>query len=78
MRAQPSASQPAPSAAVRSFLVRKPRLLINGEWVDPRTDKTIAVFDPATGRAVANVADAGTEDVNRAGAAARGALEGSQ
>jgi phenylacetaldehyde dehydrogenase len=43
--------------------------------VDARSDKTIAVFDPATGQEIGRVADAGTEDVNRAVAAARAAFE---
>jgi len=75
MSAQPIASQPVPSSAIRAFMARKPRLLINGEWVDARSDKTIAVFDPATGQEIARVADAGPEDVNRAVAAARAAFE---
>ena len=75
MSAQPIAPQPAPSSAIRAFLAKKPRLLINGEWVDARSDKTIAVFDPATGQEIGRVADAGPEDVNRAVAAARAAFE---
>jgi len=69
------AAQPDPSGKVRDFVAKKPRLLINGEWVDSRSGKTIAVFDPATGREIAQVADAGKEEVDRAVAAARAALE---
>jgi len=75
MSAQPIASQPDPSSSIRAFMANKPRLLINGEWVAARSDKTIAVFDPATGREISRVADAGAEDVNRAVAAARAAFE---
>ncbi|HEY6451460.1 MAG TPA: aldehyde dehydrogenase family protein [Steroidobacteraceae bacterium] len=75
MSAQPIAPQPAASAAVRAFVAKKPRLLINGQWVQARSDRTIAVFDPATGAEIARVADAGTEDVNRAVAAARAAFD---
>jgi phenylacetaldehyde dehydrogenase len=75
MSAQPIASQPDPSSSIRTFMANKPRLLINGEWVAARSDKTIAVFDPATGREISRVADAGAEDVNRAVAAARAAFE---
>jgi phenylacetaldehyde dehydrogenase len=75
MNAQPIAQQPAPSDAIRRFLARKPRLLINGEWVEARSDKTIAVYDPATGQEIGRVADAGQDDVNRAVAAARAAFE---
>src|SRR6202034_2411097 len=69
------AAQPSPSAAVNKFLALKPRLFINGEWVEPCSGKTIKVFDPATGREIGQAADAGPEDVDRAVAAARAALE---
>src|ERR1700728_2686312 len=69
------AAQPSPSAAVNKFLALKPRLFINGEWVEPRSGKTIKVFDPATGREIGQAADAGPEDVDLAVAAARAALE---
>jgi hypothetical protein len=68
-------AQPVPSNTVRAFIARKPRLLINGEWVEARTERTIAVYDPATGREIARVADAGIEDVDRAVAAARAAFD---
>jgi phenylacetaldehyde dehydrogenase len=68
------ATQPAPSAAVNKFLALKPRLFINNEWVDAKSGKTIKVFDPATGREIGQVADAGPEDVDRAVVAARAAL----
>src|SRR5450631_2622101 len=69
------AAQPLPSAAVSKFFAMKPRLFINGEWVEARSGKTVQVFDPATGRQIGLVADAGPEDVDRAVAAARAALE---
>jgi phenylacetaldehyde dehydrogenase len=69
------AAQPSPSAAVSKFLALKPRLFINNEWVDARSGKTLKVYDPATGREIGQVADAGPEDVGRAVAAARAALE---
>jgi phenylacetaldehyde dehydrogenase len=69
------APQLTPSSIVREFIGKKPRLLINGEWVDARSGKTLAVFDPATGREMGRVADAGAEDVDRAVAAARAAFE---
>ena len=69
------ASQPIPSPGVSKFLALKPRLLVNGEWVEARSGKTLQVFDPATGKQVGLVADAGPEDVDRAVAAARAALE---
>jgi phenylacetaldehyde dehydrogenase len=69
------APQLAPSNSVREFLVKKPRLLINGQWVEARSGKTLAVFDPATGKEIGRVAEAGSEDVDRAVAAARAAFE---
>ncbi len=69
------AAQPSPSASVAKFLAIKPRLFINGEWVEARSGRTIKVFDPATGREIGQAADAGPEDVDRAVAAARAALE---
>jgi phenylacetaldehyde dehydrogenase len=68
-------AQPVASNTVREFVVRKPRLLINGEWVEARGERTIAVYDPATGSEIARVADAGIEDVERAVAAARSAFD---
>jgi phenylacetaldehyde dehydrogenase len=69
------AAQPTPSSGVRDFIARRPSLLINGEWVDARTGKTLAVFDPATGREIGRVAEAGSQDVDRAVAAARAAFD---
>jgi phenylacetaldehyde dehydrogenase len=69
------AAQPAASSSVRAFIGKKPRLLINGEWVEARSGKTLAVFDPATGSEIGRVAEAGLEDVERAVAAARAAFE---
>jgi phenylacetaldehyde dehydrogenase len=69
------ASQPSPSAAAAAFLKRTPRLLIGGEWVEPESDATISVVDPATGAEVAVTADAGAADADKAVRAARAALE---
>jgi len=43
----------------QQFFALKPRLFINGEWVEARSGKTVQVFDPATGRQIGLVADAG-------------------
>jgi phenylacetaldehyde dehydrogenase len=69
------ANQPEPSGAVASFLAKAPRLLIDGDWVESRSDETVPVYDPATGTQIATTPDAGAEDVDRAVAAARRALE---
>ena len=70
------APQPQPSAGVAALLQRAPKLFIGGEWVEPRSAGRIPVIDPATGRQIAAVADAGAEDVDRAVTAARRAFEG--
>ena len=67
--------QPAPSTDVTSFLNRPARLLIGGEWIASESDTGIPVIDPATGQAVATIADANQADVDKAVAAAREALE---
>ena len=63
------AAQPAPSSAVAQFLKRTPRLFINNEWVEPKSAARIPVFDPATGKEIAQVVDANASDVDRAVAA---------
>jgi hypothetical protein len=69
------ASQPEPSPAVAKFLKRAPRLLIGGEWVESKSGSRVPVVDPATGKEIAQVADANAADVDRAVAAARAAFE---
>ena len=69
------AAQPDYSEKARAVLAREPRLFIKGEWVASTHDKTIAVYDPSTGRQVASVVDASVEDVDRAVAAARTAFD---
>ena len=69
------AEQTAPSGGVANFLGRKPQLFINNEWVDARSGNSIPVLDPANGRQIATVADAGKDDVDAAVRAARAALE---
>jgi len=47
---------------------------INGQWVDPISDKQIDVINPATEQAVAKISMANIEDVNKAVAAAKAAF----
>lgn len=49
---------------------------IGGEFVDARTGAALTATNPATGRAVAEVAECDAADVDRAIAAARTAFEG--
>ena len=52
------------------------RLLIGGEFVDGAQRRTIEVFDPHDGSVLAEVAEAGTADVDRAVTAAGRAFDG--
>jgi phenylacetaldehyde dehydrogenase len=69
------APQPDYSDSARRALGRAPALFIDGEWVSSSHDKTIAVYDPSTGKQIASVVDASDADVDRAVAAARRAFD---
>jgi betaine-aldehyde dehydrogenase len=60
----------AQATRVESF-----QLLIGGNMVDAASGETFSALNPATGKPIANVAKAGTEDVDRAVAAARKAFD---
>jgi len=47
------------------------RLLINGEWTDAKSGKTIDVINPATGKPIGKVAHAGIADLDQALASAQ-------
>jgi aldehyde dehydrogenase (NAD+) len=65
------------SAPAIPFLDGRPkRLLIGGEWVDAASGRTFPSVNPSTGKEIADVAEGGPEDVQRAVAAARRAFEG--
>src|ERR1700690_88565 len=51
------------------------QMFINGEWVGSKSAKTFPVYDPSTEEVIAQVPDAGPDDVNRAVAAAKAAFE---
>lgn len=61
--------------AASSFLGDKHQLLIDGKWSDAKSGKRFDDFDPATGQAVASVAEADAADVDEAVKAARRAFE---
>jgi phenylacetaldehyde dehydrogenase len=65
------------SVATRAFLDRAGPMFIDGQWVAAKSGRTIDVFDPATARVIAQVADADKPDVDLAVKAARRALESS-
>ena len=59
------------------FLTGKPkRLFVDGKWVEAASGKTFTTLNPATGEALAEVAEGGAEDIDRAVAAARRAFNG--
>lgn len=51
------------------------RLLINGEWCDAASGKTLDVLNPATGQVIGKVAHAGIADLDRALEAAQRGFE---
>ena len=60
----------------RTIELREPlRLYIDGAWVEPSTSATIDVLNCATEEVVATVAQASSEDMRRAVAAARKAFD---
>jgi acyl-CoA reductase-like NAD-dependent aldehyde dehydrogenase len=62
--------------AARAFISGPQRLLIGAERVEAADGRTFATLDPATGREIARVPQAGAEDVDRAVQAARAAFAG--
>jgi aldehyde dehydrogenase (NAD+) len=63
------------SEAARSFAAGPHRFVIGGERSEAADCRTFETFDPSTGRAIADVPYAGSEDVDRAVRAAREAFE---
>jgi acyl-CoA reductase-like NAD-dependent aldehyde dehydrogenase len=60
--------------AARAFLAAPHRLLIGAERTEAADGRTFATLDPSTGREIAQVAQAGAQDVDRAVKAAREAF----
>ena len=60
-----------PSPRVQEFLSATRPLLINGEWKAAASGETFAVYNPASGAEIAQVAEGGAEDINQAVTAAR-------
>jgi len=63
------------AAEVKPSLNLKTDLFINGEFVPSTSGKRFTTINPATGETLAEVAEAGKEDLDRAVGAARGAFE---
>jgi aldehyde dehydrogenase (NAD+) len=74
-RARPWEYAPAPEAA--DLVTIRPRygLFIGGEFVEPRSGRYFDTINPATEEKLADVAEAGPEDVDVAVKAARGSWE---
>ena len=67
---------PAPESTDIVSIAPRYGLFIGGEFVPPAGDQYFATLNPATEEPLAEVAQAGTQDVDRAVAAARQAYEG--
>src|SRR4051794_33130522 len=63
------------SDPARAFAAGQHRLIIGGERLDAADGRTFTTVDPSTGRPIAEVPQAGAEDVDRAAKAARAAFE---
>ncbi len=61
---------------VSQFIAQPRKLLIDGQWVSAASGKTFPVYNPATGKVMAQVAEGDKEDIDRAVRAARKAFEG--
>jgi phenylacetaldehyde dehydrogenase len=61
--------------SVQEFVSRSRKLLIGGRWVEARSGKTFATYNPATGEVLAQVAEGDRADIDQAVAAARKAFE---
>ena len=66
---------PAPESTEPIRLRDRYDLFIDGEWTPPRSGRWFATINPATEAPLAEVAEAGAEDVDRAVAAARRAYD---
>src|SRR4051794_9473475 len=66
---------PAPEARDVVSIQERYGLFIGGELVEPRSGEWYPTISPATEEQLAEIAQAGTEDVELAVAAARGAFE---
>ena len=67
----------SPQSAGLPFLETGPKqLLIGGQWCDAAAGKTFPTVNPSTGEVIAQLAEAGADDADRAVAAARAAFDG--
>ncbi len=64
------------TSGLHPFLAGPRRLFIGGRWVDSASGRTFDTINPATGKVLVAVAEGDAEDIDRAVAAARTALDG--
>ena len=60
---------------VEEFTTTPRKLFINGQWVEAASGKSFETPNPATGQPLASVAEGDSEDIDRAGRAARAAVD---
>ncbi|MFP3907168.1 MAG: aldehyde dehydrogenase family protein, partial [Acidimicrobiales bacterium] len=65
----------APESAAIVSIAERYSLFIGGDWVEPRSETTFTTVNPATEEPLAEIAEAGADDVDRAVAAARAAFD---
>lgn len=63
------------SASVRDYLGADHRMLINGDWLPAASGKTFPLIDPSSGIEFARVAEANSDDIDKAVSAARTAFD---
>ncbi|MDE2149745.1 MAG: aldehyde dehydrogenase family protein [Gammaproteobacteria bacterium] len=73
--AEAVSASPGISRAVRDFITKKRKILIDGKWVDAVSGKTFEVYDPSTGETIAHCGRSDKEDIDRAVRAARKAFD---
>jgi phenylacetaldehyde dehydrogenase len=74
MTATPQLIQILPE--VSQFIACEHKLFIDGSGVAATSNETLAVYNPSTGEEIGRIPEAATQDLDRAVAAARAALEG--
>ena len=71
------ATETEPPSILEPILKQPARqMLIGGSWIGSQSGESFDVYDPSTGRVIANVPEADSADVDAAVAAAREALDG--
>ncbi len=86
LRSKPSSVKPSSTKAketkaptyhpaVKAFLAKPRKMLIDNKWVDAASGKTFPVYDPANGQEIVQVAEGDKVDIDRAVKAARKAFD---